>query len=147
MYIVTKKSVIVTVVLTGLVFILVIIGLSNSPIGDEETAWQYVLALGWRIERKAMAVEKMTVPLQFDEEYMEYNKLQNQAGFNLEAYRGKVVARYTFKIVQQNGAETLRVNVLVFRGKVIGGDICTIELPGFMMPLDANKEQKGWIFN
>ena len=147
MYIVTKKRTIITVVIVGLVFILAIIGLANSPFGNEDTACKHVMALGWRVSHKADEVKKTTIPLEFDESYLEYNKLQNQVGFDLTPYRGKVVTRYTFKIIQLNGAETLRANVLMYRGKVVGGDICTVELPGFMMPLEKNREQKGWMFN
>ena len=147
MYIITEKRTILMVMLAGAIFILAIILLANMPFGDKDTARQHVSSLGWRIEQEPVETQKIEVPKEFDESYIEYNELQRMAGFDLAAYQGKTAMRYTFKIIQLNGADTLRANVLVYRGKVIGGDISTIEMEGFTMPLQKNKEQKGWTFN
>ena len=43
--------------------------------------------------------------------------------------RGKEVTRYTFKVTNYEGHEgTVYANVLVWRKKVIGGDICSAEI-------------------
>lgn len=46
---------------------------------------------------------------------------------------GKTVKRYTY-IIHNYPDETdqVRANLLVYDGKVIGGDICTLALDGFM---------------
>ena len=50
-------------------------------------------------------------------------------------YLGKKVVRYTFAINNFDGAEGVRVNVLMHKGSIIGGDIMTVAIDGFMLPL------------
>ena len=70
---------------------------------------------------------------------MKYNDLQKSQGFDLEEYAGKTVERYTFRLNNYPEVKSeVFANVLVFNGKIIGGDICTAALDGFMQGFDAN---------
>ena len=75
----------------------------------------------------------MTVPDEFDKVYAAYNELQKAQGLNLTKYRGKDVTRYTMTIANYPGyAGTVYANVLVYRNRVIGGDICSADVAGFV---------------
>ena len=43
-------------------------------------------------------MEELILPEEFDETYTQYLELQAGQGFDLEAYRGKRVKRYTYEI-------------------------------------------------
>ena len=75
----------------------------------------------------------MTVPTEFDKVYAAYNELQKEQGLNLSRYKGKDVTRYTFAITNYKDYEgTVYANVLVYRNRVIGGDVCSADVSGFV---------------
>jgi hypothetical protein len=72
----------------------------------------------------------------------QYNELQKQQGLDLSKYGKKTVTRYTLEVTNYpNYSGTVFANVLTFRGKVIGGDICSSDSRGFLhtfsMPSEA----------
>ena len=98
----------------------------------------FLSEFGWETEKKYIEKENITIPEDFNEMYTEYNKLQQEAGFDLKEYRGKKAVRYTY-IVKNYPDETdseVRANVICVNGKPVGGDIMTVDLGGFMKPLN-----------
>ena len=58
------------------------------------------------------------------------------------AGKGCTVKKWTYILTDYPGYEEkdcIRMNLLVYKGKVIGGDICSVELDGFMTGLQKNK--------
>lgn len=94
---------------------------------------EFLSAYGWEVSSVPEEVCEVTIPGIFDGVYNTYNDLQRSQGFDLLDYRGKTVKRYTY-IIHNYPDETdqVRANLLVYDGKVIGGDICTLALDGFM---------------
>lgn len=78
----------------------------------------------------------ITIPQEFSKLYDGYNKLQLEAGFDLSSYKGCKVLVYTYPSVKYDGlnGET-QLNLLVYRGRVIGGDISETSIGGKMLPL------------
>ena len=74
--------------------------------------------------------EKIEWTLIFVTEFGRKFGLTIKQAFNyLTRYKGKEVTRYTFKVTNYEGHEgTVYANVLVWRKKVIGGDICSAEI-------------------
>ena len=78
-------------------------------------------------------METVTVPETFDKVFAAYNELQKEQGLNLSKYRGKEVTRYTFRVTNYEGYEgKVFANVLVYRNRVIGGDVCSADTSGFV---------------
>ncbi len=81
-------------------------------------------------------VAEVIIPSEFDDTYKAYNEIQKKQGFDLEKYKGSGVKRWTYEIKNYPGyaedSGCIRANMLVCDGKVIGGDICSVELDGFM---------------
>lgn len=75
-----------------------------------------------------------TIPNEFDLVYNNYNDMQKEAGYDLFPYRGKECEMYTYEIYNHPFGNA-RANIIVYRGEVIGGDISSVELSGFMTPL------------
>ena len=81
-------------------------------------------------------MREIVIPEEFDDVYLRYNELQKKQGLDLSKYRSKRVKRWTYIIKNYPGySETddcVRINLLVFDGCVIGGDVSSVELDGFM---------------
>ncbi len=129
-----KQIVITTVIFCALLAALIFVA-AQTPVDASRKAAEYVMSLGWVIDETPIEKAEVDIPLQFDSVYNEYNRLQNQAGFDLTNYKGEKVTRYTFSVKNFDGAEGVRANVLVYKGKIIGGDLMTVAIDGFMIPL------------
>lgn len=130
-----KKQIVITTIVFCALLAALILAAAQTPVDSSRKAAEYVMALGWDIDETPLEKAEIDIPLQFDNVYNEYNKLQKQAGFDLTDYMGKRVTRYTFAVKNFDGVEGVRANVLVYKGKVIGGDLMTVAIDGFMIPL------------
>ena len=101
---------------------------------DERKA--FFASFGWEISDEPVEVKETVIPAEFDEGYAEYNNLQKTQNFNLEKYKNARVKSWSYEILNYPGYENsdgaIRGNLLVYDGIVIGGDVCSIELGGFM---------------
>lgn len=95
-------------------------------------------SFGWQVDPTGETWENVYIPLEFDDVYNRYNRLQRMCGFDLYKYRGKGVVRYTFRVLNFPEAEAADVfiNILVYDGSMIGGDCMTTAIDGFMLPVD-----------
>ncbi len=108
-----------------------------------ENAQQRVAFLsqfGWRFDEDPVEVAEVIIPPEFDSVYEQYNAIQKEQGFDLTNYQGKRVKRWTYSIQNYPGypadSGCIHANLLIYEGRVIGGDICSIELDGFMHGFD-----------
>ncbi len=93
---------------------------------------------GWNIESDPVEVREVIIPSQFSDVYENYNKIQIEQGFDLADHKGERVKRWTYKITNYpNNPDTVYINMLIKDGKVIGGDICSASLNGFMHGFSA----------
>ena len=83
------------------------------------------------VEKTPYEVVKFTVPESFTPVYERYNSLLEKNGYSLVPYKGKECTRYTYLIPSVNA----RANIIVYDGKVIGGDISGITIDGVMIPI------------
>lgn len=75
-----------------------------------------------------------TIPKEFDMVYNNYNAIQKEAGYDLSPYKGRECVMYTYEIYNHPFGKC-NGNIIVYRGEVIGGDISSVNLDGFMTPL------------
>lgn len=87
---------------------------------------------GWDVEDEAREVEQVIIPVTFDPIYEKYNELQIEEGLDLEKYKGKTVKRYTYLVSNYEYDGTVLANLLIYKNKVIGGDISSADLDGFV---------------
>jgi len=111
-------------------------GLPRERAGETEAQRQaFASALGWEISPEPCAAEKVRVPRRFDDVYTAYNALQKRQGLDLSRYRGRLCTRYTYAVYNEPAERQVRLHLLVYKGKIIGGDICSLSLGGFLRPL------------
>ena len=80
------------------------------------------------------------LPRIFDAVYAKYNDVQKQQGLDLSKYKRKKVTRYTYEVTNYDGYEgTVYANVIVYRGRVVGGDLCSAAPDGFVCTLQGER--------
>lgn len=94
---------------------------------------EFLSQFGWQVKSNAVAEEEVLIPEQFDKVFSGYNEIQRRQGLDLSKYKKKLVNRYTYEVTNYNGYEgTVYANILVYRNRVIGGDICSADISGFL---------------
>lgn len=99
----------------------------------------YIKSLGIDVDEECSETAEITLPVKFGDVYTKYNNIQKQAGYDLLPYGGCNVTRYTYLTADGTGK---RVNLLVYKGRIIGGDISDTALDGGMLPLQKQKKKE-----
>lgn len=143
----TRKSIFCALLGITALFALVItlIGVSTGKevAGREETLVAgtnsqriaFLAQYGWTVQEEPTEVKDVRIPESFGDVYTNYNKIQSEQGMDLSKYQGKSVKRWSYTVTNYPGyekKECVLANLLVLDGKVIGGDVCSTELDGFM---------------
>lgn len=109
-----------------------------TKIKTDEDRKNFLAQFGISVKDEEVASGEVTIPSEFDKVFAAYNALQKEQGFDLSKYRKKTVMRYTYEVKNYEGYEgTVYVNILVYRNRVIGGDICSADVNGFIKGLDG----------
>ncbi len=93
----------------------------------------FLKQFGWEVKEAPIDEATVTVPSKFDTVFAGYNELQRLQGLDLSRYKRKEVTRYTYQVTNYEGYDgKVLANLIVYRGRVIGGDICTESSDGFI---------------
>ncbi len=104
-----------------------------DKIKSEEDVVSFLSQFGWTVSEKPLETEEVTVPSEFDKVFLGYNEIQKGQGLDLSKYRRKQLTRYTYEVLNFPDYEgKVYANVLVYRNKVVGGDLCTADMSGFI---------------
>lgn len=93
---------------------------------------KFLESYGWEVSPDAVEIVEVRIPSEFDKVFEEYNLLQKGEGLDLEKYRGKSVKRYTYTVENYDSPTTVLANVIVYKDRVVGGDICSADINGFI---------------
>lgn len=100
---------------------------------------EFLRKFGWEVESIPKDEVSVTIPTEFDTVFSGYNELQKRQGLDLAKYKRKTVTRYTYVITNYPDYDgRVFANLLIYRGKVIGGDICTESGDGFIHGFSRN---------
>lgn len=95
---------------------------------------------GWQVKEEPLATQELIIPKEFDESYIDYLTLQSEQGFDLETYAGKRVKRYTYEITNYpTGEQGVQANLLICKNTVVGGEVLSPQLDGFLHGLTMPK--------
>ena len=93
----------------------------------------FLRSFGWEVEPLPIEKNVVTVPRDFDSVFNGYNELQKLQGLDLSRYKQKEVTRYSYLITNYEGYNgRVFANLIIYRGCVVGGDICTEDSSGFI---------------
>lgn len=107
----------------------------NNSASNTAEILEFISNFGWEINPEPDEIREIIIPTEFDEVYNNYNKIQLSQGYDLRDYSGKRAKNWTFTVLNYPGfenAEYIKINILICDGKVIGGDVCSVKLDGFM---------------
>ncbi|MDO4847647.1 MAG: DUF4830 domain-containing protein [Clostridiaceae bacterium] len=147
-YSVNKRQIKLIVIVIGLIIMCAILALLtrqsietmkaneiNLRATNSQERIAYLAQFGWSVLDEPAEVKEIIIPAEFDDVYTNYNKIQLEQGFDLTQYLNKRVKKWSYTVTNYPGYENkncIRANLLILDGKVIGGDVCSVELDGFM---------------
>ena len=112
---------------------------SSAAVKSEKARVAYLADCGWKVESPAMKTETVLIPSSFSPVFEEYNALQKQQGFDLSRYAGKEVTLYTYRVIDSKLGDNVFAMLYVSDGTVIGGDVHSAALDGFMCGIRQEK--------
>jgi hypothetical protein len=93
----------------------------------------FLKQFGWEVEAEPVKEQQVVIPGEFDKIFSAYNEIQRTQGLDLSAFKKKAVMRYTYVVKNYpNYDGEVYVNILVYRNIVIGGDVCSADINGFV---------------
>lgn len=103
---------------------------------DPDDRMAYLASLGWEADPESEETRTVRIPDCGEGAMADYNELMEKGGFDLSDYEGKTVDQYSYVLTNYPGTDQkVFVTLYVYRGRVIGGDIHTAALDGFMHEL------------
>ena len=112
---------------------------ANATTKDEMLL--FINELGYDVLSDKPIEKSVTIPESFSGVYCKYNNLQKSAGFDLSLYKGCEVHIFTYAIKPpyDDYSGDCVINLIVYKNRVIGGDVSSAALNGFMLPLIQEK--------
>lgn len=109
------------------------IGKYNLCAKDNDGRIKFLSQFGWTVSNEPTEITTVTIPSEFNSTYEKYNDIQRAQGLDLSKYQEKTCTRYTYQVLNYKDAtQGVRANLLVLNDKVIGGDISSVMLNGFI---------------
>jgi hypothetical protein len=144
----TKRNLVAAAVITGvvlcaLVFLLAQRGepvsqaanqlpsVKNMKTNDDRV--EFLKQCGWEVVPEALESQEVLIPDKFDEIFERYNDMQKKTGLDLSKHRNRRVMRYTYQVLNHHsGEDNVIATLLIHNGRIIGGDVCSARIDGFM---------------
>ena len=134
-----KKATQLILLLSLLCILLVLLAGTDSPtfgsyrINHDKDIELFLTSLGWSCDLTKLTEQKTVLPQQFDDVFIAYNAIQIKQNCDLTPYAGKEVTVYTLPITNYDDSnEAVFATIIVYKGKVIGGDIHAAAMDGFI---------------
>ena len=106
---------------------------SPAKVRSNEDRVAYLAEYGWDVSPEPVSTEELLIPEEMGDTYQEYLRLQQEQGFDLTQYAGKRVKRYTYEIYNYPSGEAgVQANLLICKNTVIGGEVLSPRLNGFL---------------
>lgn len=111
---------------------------SYEKVKTNEDRVKFLSDFGWTVNERPVESREVTIPEEFDAVFVEYNNLQKLQGLDLSKYKRKDVMRYTYEVQNYPDYEgKVYANMLVYKNRIIGGDICSAAYDGFVVTFEG----------
>ena len=114
------------------------VSIKYEKVKSADDAAGFLGQFGWVVDAGSAETVTVTIPAEFDKVFAGYNEMQKAQGLDLSKYKKKEITRYTFTVTNygeyegKNYTMPVYANVLVYRNRVIGGDVCSADVSGFI---------------
>ena len=109
--------------------------INYSGMKTNEDRVAFIEGFGIKVKPEPVADETFTMPEDFDRVILGYNQVQKTQGLDLTKYSRKRVTHYAYEVTNYDSDGTVFVNLLVYRGRIIGADISSAADGGFVSSL------------
>lgn len=106
-----------------------------SGVKSEEARIDFLKQFEIEVAPESVKEESFTMGESLDRVLLGYNEMQKKQGLDLSKYTRKRVTRYTYRVTNSPAEGEVYVNLLIYRGRVIAGDVASADPDGFVMPL------------
>lgn len=140
-YISRKNAVILIIIIGALMAAAVIVlsvpgggfGLSETiDASDIKGREKYLNSFGWEIDTSSEQCNEVVLPREFNGIMKDYAEMQYEQGFCLYDYAGLTCYQYTYEVTNYNYDSPVYTTLYVHNHRVIGGDIHSAAIDGFM---------------
>lgn len=131
-------------ILGGVLLLLALVllgrGLGAAPAGEHGASTEervaFLASCGWEADAGGEQGQIIHIPERFPAVFEDYNDLQRSQGYDLRDYAGRDCELYTYPVTNwPDDTQTVLANLYVFHGRIIGGDVHSTNLNGFMVGL------------
>ena len=144
-----KKIAMLVVIAIAIVLCAIIFSIGNgdsngsasvsSKVKTNEDRVKFLQSLGWEVDETPIGEKTVVIPKEFSEIYDTYNQLQLDQGYDLSEYCGLEATIYTYTVTNYTGyTGNVVADLYVMNYEVIGGDIHSLAIDGFMHGLSRN---------
>lgn len=110
--------------------------LARDVASTTEKRVDFLADCGWQVDPASEQAQQILIPDHFTPVYEKYNDLQRQQGYDLTKFTGRTCLLYTYSVMNYPDKEqTVIADLYVYKNQVIGGDIHSTNMNGFMIGL------------
>lgn len=142
----TKKRAVI-IILIAAALMLAAVMLRSSPgcsfgvselinVTSAEGRIKYLSKFGWEADVSTEECKYVLIPKEFEGVMLSYSKLQTEQGYDFASFGGLECKQYTYVVTNYPASdETVYATLYIKGGRVIGGDIHSASIDGFMHTL------------
>ena len=120
-------------------------GADSLPAGETNgERLAFLAGYGWEAEEEPVEMREVLIPAEFDDVYLRYNEVQRAQGMDLAPYAGKTCSQWIYRVTNYPSEEEVRAALLVLDGKIIGGDLSSTALGGFLCGFGGEGLETPW---
>lgn len=139
----TKTSLAVLIGFIVLALLLILGSAAGGPdvltaemVSTTEERMEFLLECGWETDPASETVQEIHIPERFTAVYENYNDLQLRQGYDLTEYAGRDCTLYSYTVLNYpDDSQTVIADLYVYKNRIIGGDVHSTSLNGFMIAL------------
>lgn len=110
--------------------------LTAEMVSTTEERMEFLLECGWETDPTSETVQDIHIPERFTAVYENYNDLQLRQGYDLTEYAGRDCTLYSYTVLNYpDDSQTVIADLYVYKNRIIGGDVHSTSLNGFMIAL------------
>ena len=112
---------------------------AGKKLETSESRVEFLASCGYTVSQEPVRTQEVRIPKEFNEVYQQYNAIQQSQGFDLTKYQGKNVMQYVYLVENypEENSEPVYATLLLYKNKLIGGDLSRGGSEGFLRPLLA----------